>query len=233
MTLAESGIDSLRIVDGDLLSPGNVVRHVAGHDHVGGPKVNAVEAAIRNHAPWTKVESITAPSNPYGSQEIAQLVENADVVIDATGNDAFVHPVARVAEGLGKPLVSGALFRGGFIGRVQRKALDADTSILDRPESPDYPIVPPSDSTVDFAEPDLGCSAPVNNAPPVSVLACASLIAQAAIDVLTERYELEDEVIDVYRPLPEAPFNRVGRYRRPVPIIKDSQTPEGDSEDLD
>ena len=93
VTLAESGVDSLRIVDGDLLSPGNVVRHVAGHDHVGGPKVNAVEAAIRNHAPWTKVESITPPTNPYGSQEIAQLIENVDVVIDATGNDAFVHPV--------------------------------------------------------------------------------------------------------------------------------------------
>ena len=215
VTLAESGIDSLRIVDGELLSPGNVVRHVSGHDRVGGPKVNGVEAAIGNHAPWTKVESVRPPTNPYGSQEIAQLIESADVVIDATGNDAFVPPVARVAEGLGKPLVSGALFRGGFVGRVQRKALEADTSIIDRPESPDYPMIPPGDPKVDFAEPDLGCSAPVNNAPPASVLACASLIAQAAIDVLTGRFELEDEVIDVYRPLPEAPFDRAGRYRRP------------------
>ena len=216
VTLAESGIDSLRIVDGERLSPGNVVRHVAGHDQVGGPKVNAVEAVIRNHAPWTKVESIAPPANPYGSQEIAKLVENADVVIDATGNDSFVHPVARVAEGLGKPLVSGALLRGGFIGRVQRKALDSDAPITSRPDSPKYPIVPPGEPAADLAEPDLGCSAPVNNAPPASVLACAALIAQAAIDVLTKRFELEDEVIDVYRPLPETPFNRVGRYRRPV-----------------
>ena len=216
VTLAESGIDSLRIVDGELLSPGNVVRHVAGHDQVGGPKVNAVEAAIRNHAPWTKVESMAPPANPYGSREIAQLVQDADVVIDATGNDAFVHPVARVAQEMGKPLVSGALLRGGFIGRVQRKARNADSSIFSRPESPDYPIIPPGDSKVDVAEPDLGCSAPVNNAPPASVLACASLIAQTTIDVLMERFEFEDEVIDVYRPLPETPFDRVGRYRRPV-----------------
>ena len=217
LTLAESGIDTLRIVDRELLSPGNVVRHVAGHDQVGGPKVNAVEAAIRNHAPWTKVESITPATDPYGSQEIAQLIEDFDVVIDATGNDAFVHPVARVAEGLGKPLVSGALFRGGFIGRVQRKALETDSSVFDRPESSDYPVVPPGDSKVDFAEPDLGCSAPVNNAPPSSVLSCASLITQSVIDALTERFELEDEAIDVYRPLPGTPFDRVGRYRRPVP----------------
>ena len=227
VTLAESGIDSLRIVDREILSPGNVVRHVAGHDHVGGPKVNAVEAAIRNHAPWTNVESVTPQTDPYGSQEIAQLIENVDVVIDATGNDAFVHPVARVAAGLGKALVSGALFRGGFIGRVQRKALETDSSIFDRPESPDYPSIPPGDPEADFAEPDLGCSAPVNNAPPGSVLACASLIAQAVIDVLTERFELEDEVIDVYRPLPEAPFDRVGRYRRPVPIARDAENSEG------
>ena len=216
VSLAESGIDSLRVVDGDLLSPGNVVRHVAGRDQVGGPKVNAVEAAIRNHAPWTKVDSVAPSANPYGLREIAQLVEDADVVVDATGNDAFIHPVARVAQEMDKPLVSGALFRGGFIGRVQRKALDTDTPINDRPESPDYPIVPPGDSSVDIAEPGLGCSAPVNNAPPASVLACASLIAQATIDVLMERFEFEDEVIDVYRPLLETPFNRVGRYRRPV-----------------
>ena len=217
VTLAESGIESLRIVDGDFLSPGNVVRHVAGHDQVGGSKVNAVEAAIKNHAPWTKIESIAPPANPYGSQEIAQLVADADVVIDATGNDSFVHPVALVAQEMDKPLVSGALLRGGFIGRVQRKALKTDSSIFDRTDSTDYPVIPPGDSQVEVAEPDLGCSAPVNNAPPASVLACASLIAQATIDVLVERFEFEDEVIDVYRSLPEAPFDRVGRYRRPAP----------------
>ena len=216
VTLAESGIESLRVVDGDLLSPGNVVRHVAGHDQVGGPKVNAVRAVISDHAPWTQVDAILPSANSGGRTEIGKLIVDADVVIDATGNDAFVHPVAQIAKELGKPLVSGALLRGGFIGRVQRKALDIDAPINDRPESPDYPIVPLGNSKVDLAEPDLGCSTPVNNAPPASVLACASLIAQAAIDVLTERFEFEDEVIDVYRPLPDAPFDRVGRYRGPA-----------------
>ena len=143
-----------------------------------------MRAALMDYAPWTKVESMAPPANPYGSREIVQLVENADVVIDATSNDAFVHPVARVAEGLAKPLVSGALFRGGFIGRVQRKALDTDASITSQPDSPQYPIAPADEPGVDIAEPNLGCSAPVNNAPPASVLACASLIAQAAIDAL-------------------------------------------------
>lgn len=218
VTLASSGIESLRVVDRDVLSPGNIVRHVAGHDQVGGPKVSGVQAVIGNHAPWAEVEPVVPPVNPIGPREIAQLIEDADVVIDATGNDAFMYPVAQVAAELGKPLVSGALYRGGFVGRVRRKALDTDASINDRPDSTDYPVIPAGDSKVDLAEPDLGCSAPVNNAPPASVLACASLIAQAVIDVLTERFEFEDELIDVYRPLPEAPFDGIGRYRRPAPV---------------
>ena len=218
VTLASSGIESLRVVDCDVLSPGNVVRHVAGHDQVGGLKVNGVRAVVRNHAPWTDFEPVGPPANPIGPREIAQLIGDADVVVDATGNDAFAGPVAQIADGLDKPLVSGALYRGGFIGRVRRKALDTDAPIDDRPDSTDYPVIPAGDSKIDLAEPDLGCSAPVNNAPPASVLACASLITLAAIDVLTERFEMEDEVIDIYRPLPQAPFDSMGRYRRPVSV---------------
>ena len=218
VTLASSGIESLRVVDFDVLSPGNVVRHVAGHDQVGRSKVSGVQAVVSSHAPWTDFEPVVPPVNPIGPREIAQFIEDTDVVVDATGNDAFVSPVAQIAVDLGKPLISGALYRGGFIGRVRRKALDTDAPINDRPDSTDYPVIPTGDSKVDLAEPDLGCSAPVNNAPPASVLACASLITQATIDVLTERFELEDEVIDIYRPLPEAPFDNTGRYRRQVSV---------------
>ena len=215
VTLAESGIGALRIIDRDFLSPGNVVRHVAGHTQVGERKANAAAVIIADHAPWTEVEPVSPPGNPEGRQEIAHLLEDADLVIDTTGNDAFVDSIAQVAAELGKPLVSGALLRGGSIGRVQRKALESDALISNRPQTTDYPEVLPGEPRGDFAEPDLGCSAPVHNAPPASVLACASLVTQAAIDVLTERFELEDEVIDIYRPLPEAPFDKVGRYRRP------------------
>ena len=219
VALAESGIESVRIVDGEFLSPGNVVRHVAGHLQVGKLKVVSVNAVIVDHAPWTEVDPIAPQVNPAGKDEIAQLVKDVDLVVDATGNDAFVYPVAQVAQELCKPFISGALFRGGFIGRVQRRALGTDASISNRPRSTSYPTIPLGDTESETVEPDLGCSAPVNNAAPASVLACASLITQMAIDVLTERYEFDDEVIDVYRPLPDAPFNRVGRYQRPVPIV--------------
>ena len=116
-----------------------------------------------------------------------------------------------VAKELEKPLVSGALYRGGSIARVQRQVLSSDTPINQRGDLMRYPAIPPGDNGVEFATPQLGCSAPVNNAPPTAVASCASLIAQAAIDVLTERFDMADEVLDVYQAISDRPFDRVGR----------------------
>ena len=210
--LAESGLGSLKLVDPDVLLPGNVVRHVAGHGQVGAAKVQAVQAAIADHAPWTEVTCFQeVPGTP---RAIRERIDDADVVIDATGNQALLGSLAMVAEELDKPLVSGALYRGGFIGRVQRQALPTDTPIHLREDSPRYPVIPAGIESEDFASPQLGCSAPVNNAPPSAVAACSSLIAQAAIDVLTGRFSFADEVIDVYRAIPESPFNQIGRVGR-------------------
>ena len=208
-TLAESGLGHLDIVDGDVLLPENVVRHVAGHDLVGVPKVQAAHHVIRKHAPWTEVGEF--PEAPMARGRIRELTLDADIVIDATGNDAFVPALAMVAQELGKPLVSGALYRGGSVARVQRQALDGDTPIHRREEGIQYPAIPVGDGHGDFVMPALGCSAPVNNAPPMSVIGCASLIVQVAIDALTGRFEFTEEVVDIYRKVAEAPFDRVGR----------------------
>ena len=116
-----------------------------------------------------------------------------------------------VAQEGGVPLVSGALYRGGNIARVQRQVLPGDTAIHLREEGEQYPLIPQGDDHVDLAASELGCSAPVNNAPPGSVMACASLMVQVVLDALTGRFEFDDEVIDVYRRLAEAPFDRTGR----------------------
>ena len=207
--LAECGIGLLDIVDPEVLLPGNVVRHIAGHRHVGAPKVQALQEVIRDHAPWTKVSCFR--KDPRSPSEIAELTVSADIVIDTTGNEALVKSLAMLMENYGKPLVSGALYRGGRIGRVQRQALLTDTPIHQREDSTRYPLIPAGIDGEDFALPQVGCSAPVNNAPPSAVTACAALIAQAAVDVLTGRFEFPDEVTDVYRAISEPPFDYIGR----------------------
>ena len=205
-SLAQSGLGALDIVDPDFLLPGNVARHVAGHQHVGYAKAAAVQSIIADHAPWTQTAiHVEAPCTP---EAIRQRIADADLVIDATGNAAFSDPLALVAKDSGKLLVSGALYRGGAIGRVRRQALSGDTPLNQRAE-PQYPLIPSGDASSELATPETGCSAPVNNAPPASVTACAARIVQVAIDTLTNRFQYGDEVIDVYRPLDEPPFDRI------------------------
>ena len=171
--------------------------------------MDAVRAIVEEHATWTQVNG--HQEWPHTLEQIRRRIVDADVVIDATGNEALTNPLAMVALDLGKPLVAGALYRGGFIGRVQRQSLTSDTPIHQREDHTRYPLIPSGDGGEDFATPQLGCSAPVNNAPPSAVQACASLITQAALDVLNERFEFTDEVVDVYRSISQPPFHRVGR----------------------
>ncbi|MYE05840.1 MAG: ThiF family adenylyltransferase [Chloroflexi bacterium] len=210
VVLSESGLGTLDIIDADVLTPGNVVRHVAGHWAVGAPKATAVATAVAHHAPWTKTNAIK--ELPRTPTEIQKRIEHADIVVDATGDSAFTRSVAQIALTKRKSLISGALYRGGLVGRVRRQAQTGDTPLEQRLPSGGYPLIPRGQRTDDFVMPEIGCSAPVNNAPPAVVLAGSSLIAQSVIDVLTGRFELPNEIIEVYRPLPhEPPFHRIGR----------------------
>ncbi|MCY3602726.1 MAG: ThiF family adenylyltransferase [Chloroflexi bacterium] len=210
--LAESGVGTVDIVDPDVLLPGNVVRHVSGHSRVGIPKAQGVQAVIEDHAPWTEVSGVL--EGPRSKKEIQERILPADIVVDTTGNEALVGSLAMVAHENGRRLVTGALYRGGFIARVRRQAVPGDTPIHQRDDLTRYPLIPAGPEGEDFASAQMGCSAPVNNAPPSAVTAGASLIAQVAIDVMTERFEFADEVIDVYRAIPEPPFHKVGRLGR-------------------
>ncbi len=208
--LAESGIGNLTVVDPDVLLPGNVVRHIAGHSRVGDFKVQAVQAVIADHAPWTRVAGYQEWART--PRQIRERIDGADIIIDTTGNEALTNSLAMMAQEDGARLLAGALYRGGGIARAQRQALPGDTPIHLRDDQTRYPIITAGEVAEDFATSQLGCSAPVNNAPPSAVLTCASLLTQVALDTLTERYEFTDEVIEVYRATDTRPFDNIGRF---------------------
>lgn len=208
--LASSGVGRIRIVDLDQILPGNVVRHVVGHPAVGVPKVHAVAERIAEHAPWTDVDPV--PEHPTKPSRLLELIADVDLVVDATGNVAATASLATTASAIGKPLVSGGLFRGGAVGRVQRQGTPGDVSLVERVADDGYRPIPPGSDDEELVEPAIGCSAPVNNAPPGSVLACAALIVHVAIDALTGRLAYPDEVTDVYAALAgEPPYDQLGR----------------------
>ena len=212
VALAESGVTRLRLVDADQLLPENAVRHVVGHQAIGVPKPHAVAETIADHAPWTEVT--TLPENPMSPQALGRVIADADLVVDTTGDGAATQAICLSALAQDKAVISGALFRGGAVARVRRQGTPGDVPILDRTPALRYPLIPPGDGD-HLIRPALGCSGPVTNAPPTTVLAAAAQIAETAIDTLTGRLALPDEIVDVYRTLPfEPPFDRIGRVTR-------------------
>lgn len=209
LLLAESGVGRLRVIDGDVLRPSNLVRHAAAPEHTGFPKVYAVRELVKK-APWTAVEAI--PEYPWSPVQLERHLKAADLAVETTGMSPFAEQLSILAARQGVPLVTSALYRGGSVGRIRRQRPDADPPISERAraDSP-FPIIPPGVAEEEIAGVEIGCSATINNAPPAAVTALASLTTQVAIDTLLAREDFGPEVIEVYRPLDVAPFDRPGR----------------------
>jgi len=205
LALARAGLGELRLIDGDTMRPGNIVRHAADLS-VGDNKAAATRLEILLSAPWTKTR--TVKETPWAPSRIAELMQNTHLVIDATGLARFTDLISRIAVQNERSLISAALYRGGAIARVRRQMTGRDIPIFERTDESRYPLIPPGDEPLAL---EPGCNAPVNNASPIAVAAIAALTAEIAIDALAHRWQYDEETIDVYRPLDVAPFDHLGR----------------------
>ena len=211
--LAQSGIGSIVCVDGDILWPVGWVRHASDATVIPVPKADAMKTSL-SRFDWTAVEADQCA--PWAPDALAKRIHKADLCIDATGNGAFSELLARVTEQEEVPFVAAALFRGGAIARVRRQA-DGDVPIAERLDDWRYPPIPPANDEHDFLGAEVGCAAPIHNAPPVTVVRAASLASLVCVDLLMGRSQLPDEVVELYRPL-EPPYDQIGLLRGdPIP----------------
>lgn len=214
VALACSGVSTVHLHDSDYLTSGNLVRHVSSARFVGYRKTDAVAADVEQHAPWTTV--IPHDDLPYDPLELRAAIAAVDLVVDCTGILPLTAALAEVSRRAGIPLLTGALYHHGALARVQRQIAD-DVPLGARPTDDRYHDLPPDDSgTTGAGFLELGCTAPVNNAPPVAVLGTAADLAAAAIDLLTGRRERPDERIIVFRPM-GPPFEHPG-ILDPLPV---------------
>lgn len=209
VAMASSGVGTLHVYDRDFLTSTNVVRHVSARHFVGYPKTVAVAAAVEQHAPWTRVAG--HDDLPYDPARLRAQVADMDLVIDCTGVLPLTAALAETCRRGGVPLIVGALFHHGALVRVQRQTA-GDTPIAARPTDPRFLALPPDIDANGRARAgflELGCTAPVNNAPPTAVLTAAADTAAAAIDELTARRQRPEECITVLSPM-NPPFHRIG-----------------------
>jgi hypothetical protein len=121
--LARNGITHLSIVDHDVVEPGNSIRWVLGASTWGKRKPIAVADHISSEYPWTRVGPVDANIGlgAPGADEaelLARLIEEADVVVDASASTGVTNYLSDECRRLGKTLVSVAAtasLKGGTV----------------------------------------------------------------------------------------------------------------------
>lgn len=112
--LASAGVGRLTICDGDSVDLTNLQRQIIHTTaRIGSNKAASARQTLTAVNPEI---TVTAVEIRVSEKELAQLAEDADVVLDASDNFATRHAVNRVCVKLKKPLVSGAAVR--FDGQV-------------------------------------------------------------------------------------------------------------------
>lgn len=149
--LGSAGVGQLTVVDHDHVDATNLQRQIAHNlARVGQPKALSLREAIAALNPDVTVNAIIERAD---DARLAQLVAQADVVLDCTDNFATRHAINRACVAARKPLVSGAAIR-----------FDGQLSVFDPREatSPCYAcLFPPSTDVQEVRCATMGVFAPL------------------------------------------------------------------------
>jgi hypothetical protein len=209
--LYRSGVRDLSLYDSERLRPGNVVRHLAPDGYVGARKVEAVRACLAARGlDIGKVQAI--PFNVRTLKMAIDVLRQHHVVVDATGSSRTTSLLASAAEaigpGTGHSVVSACVQREGDIVRVDRMPLRHDERHL---------AALPAIDIEDLLH-ERGCGSPISRTPAGAVIAAADLASRIVIDEATGACSMPATLVDVRRPQPESPFDRLGLHTSALSI---------------
>lgn len=149
--ITKAGIGNILLVDNQTLSAHNAVRHLAGIDYIGIPKVAAVHQIISNHNPFVTIATLA--SNLY-SLDVASDIEDNSISISSVADDnveAYLNQEFVLA---GRTIFYVRALRGGKTARIFRVNPGKDpcfqclhlhrgdeTSFVEIAGDPDYPTL--------------------------------------------------------------------------------------------
>ena len=125
-SLVRSGVTRLTLIDGDVMLPENIERHVLDWRDVGVRKVHALKRRLLRIVPGADIEVFgenlhwQRSARNHAAQVAA--VARSDVIVDATGDSASSLLLGAIADGDGRAFVSVEVFEGG-IGALVATAL--------------------------------------------------------------------------------------------------------------
>jgi molybdopterin-synthase adenylyltransferase len=168
MYLASSGVGRLTICDNDRVDLTNLQRQIIhGIDDIGAPKTHSARKTLAKINPEVEVIELTERMD---EKRLLQLVEDADVIVDASDNFPTRYAINHSCVLRRKPLVSGAAVR--FEGQV---------TVFDRrhSNSPCYHCLFPADGE----DQDMRCAVMGVFAPLVGIIGCMQ--AAETLKILT------------------------------------------------
>lgn len=177
--LVRSGIRHLTLVDGDIVMPGNLVRHLVGPEAIGQSKVEAVKQHLVVRSGIAAADIAVIDETLTSGDEAVELLSGHDLVVNATADFTTTALLHVTAQPLSKRIVSAAIQNDGTSYRID---------VLPPLDGADP--LPPSSVTVDRLVPELfeaGCGSPISPTPPYAVIEAAAATVRHAIGLLVER----------------------------------------------
>lgn len=126
--LARCGVGELRLVDGDHVDPGTIVRWPLGITVAGKSKVESLRDFISANYPYTDVSAHRhrigvpreSPEDPSDLDVLGRVVDGADLIYDATAEVGLNHLFSDLAAERGIPYVCVSTTFGAWGGRIIR-----------------------------------------------------------------------------------------------------------------
>lgn len=177
--LVRAGIRRLTLIDGDVIMPGNLVRHLVGPDAIGMPKVEAVRTHLLARRDVESDGIVLVEDALTSSEKAAELLRNNDLLVDATADYATTAMLHVVANSLSTQIVSTAIQNKGESYRIDllppmKDALPLPSSVLD--------------AVVQAPEVfEVGCGSPISPTPPHVVMEAAAATVRHVIGLLVKR----------------------------------------------
>jgi hypothetical protein len=87
--LARGGVETILIVDPDILSAGNLVRHTLSGNEIGEFKAAALTKRLSSSAPFANIKSLNEKF-PVEENAVNDLIEEYDVIVDCSAEDEVI-----------------------------------------------------------------------------------------------------------------------------------------------
>jgi hypothetical protein len=124
VTLARSGVANFLLVDDDLFSPDNIVRHDLDWREVGTHKANGVAGRIQLVNPAAKCSvrrhRLGGQESSGALEDLIESLADCDTLMDATAESGVFNYLCAVVAVSKKPMVWAEVFGGGFGGLIAR-----------------------------------------------------------------------------------------------------------------